>query len=187
MWRWEYAILETVNAHGGDAYLADIYSTLEEKFPLTESDLKRTIYSGRPAYQHQVRSHISNLCQKGFLLKLRRGCYSLTFHGKERFLNELAEYEPESELLSRGRLRPPFVISVEVERLEEGGYLATCPGIQGCLAEGDTVAESLNNLEDVAAALLKIRREDGLPFPDGLETYRQGRTLRAELLVRPPE
>jgi predicted RNase H-like HicB family nuclease len=76
-----------------------------------------------------------------------------------------------------------LVIPVEVEPLEEGGYLAVCEPIQGCHAEGDTVAEALENLEDVARTLLELRVEDGLPTPDGLETYEPGKTIRAQLVV----
>jgi len=59
-----------------------------------------------------------------------------------------------------------LVIPVEIEALEEGGYLAVCDAIQGCHAEGDSVAEALENLEDVARVLLELRREDGLSSPE---------------------
>lgn len=76
-----------------------------------------------------------------------------------------------------------FVIPVEVQPQEEGGYLAICEAIQGCSAEGDTVAEALENLEDVARVLLELRKEDGLPPPEGLETHEPGTSIRAELVV----
>jgi predicted RNase H-like HicB family nuclease len=76
-----------------------------------------------------------------------------------------------------------LVIPVEVEPLEEGGYLASCDAIQGCHAEGETVAEALENLEDVARILLELRREDGLPAPEGLETFEPGRIVKAQLVV----
>jgi predicted RNase H-like HicB family nuclease len=80
-----------------------------------------------------------------------------------------------------------FVIPVEVEPLEEGGYLAVCEPIQGCHAEGETVAEALDNLEDVARTLLELRREDGLPPPAGLEELRPGTVVKAQLVVSIPE
>lgn len=76
-----------------------------------------------------------------------------------------------------------LVIPVEIEPLEEGGYLAVCDAIQGCHAEGETVAEALENLEDVARILLELRREDGLPFPDGLQTLEPGAVIKAQLVV----
>ena len=76
-----------------------------------------------------------------------------------------------------------LVIPVEIEPLEEGGYLAACDAIQGCHAEGETVAEALENLEDVARILLELRREDGLPFPEGLQPLEPGSVIKAQLVV----
>ena len=79
------------------------------------------------------------------------------------------------------------VIAVRVESLEEGGYLAICDAIQGCHAEGDTVAEALEELEQVAAALLEVQKEDGLPLPADLEMFRDGTVIKAQLVVPVPE
>lgn len=79
------------------------------------------------------------------------------------------------------------VIPVRIESLEEGGYLAICEAIQGCHAEGETVTEALENLEEVAAALLEVQKEDGLPLPQGLHEYRPGTVIKAELVVPVPE
>jgi predicted RNase H-like HicB family nuclease len=76
-----------------------------------------------------------------------------------------------------------FVLPVEIEPLDEGGYLAICDLIQGCHAEGETVPEALDNLEDVARILLELRREDGLPLPEGLEQLAPGATMRAQVVV----
>lgn len=80
-----------------------------------------------------------------------------------------------------------LVIPVSVEPLEEGGYLAICEAIQGCHAEGETVAEALENLEDVARILLELRREDGLPLPEGLERLEPGTVIKAQLVVTAAE
>ena len=80
-----------------------------------------------------------------------------------------------------------LVIPVEIEALEEGGYLAICEAIQGCHAEGETVAEALENLEDVARILLELRQEDGLPPPEGLERLEPGMVIKAQLVVTAPE
>ena len=80
-----------------------------------------------------------------------------------------------------------LVIPVDVEPLEEGGYLAICEAIQGCHAEGETVAEALENLEDVARILLELRREDGLPLPEGLERLEPGAIIKAQVVVTAAE
>jgi predicted RNase H-like HicB family nuclease len=76
-----------------------------------------------------------------------------------------------------------LVIPVEIEELEEGGYLAVCEAIQGCHAEGDTVGEALENLEDVARILLELRQEDGLPPPEGLNSLEPGTVIKAHVVV----
>ena len=88
MWRWEFAILEIISGLGGDGCLQEIYAKLEESYQLSDYALRETPYGGRPAYQHEVRSYISNLCKKGELIRLERGCYSLTGKGRKRFLDE---------------------------------------------------------------------------------------------------
>ncbi|MBI4331401.1 MAG: type II toxin-antitoxin system HicB family antitoxin [Chloroflexi bacterium] len=76
-----------------------------------------------------------------------------------------------------------YKIPIEIRPLEEGGYLAVCPALQGCHAEGQTIAEAIDNLQDVARVLLELRAEDGLPVPDELTEQGQDRTLRGELEV----
>ena len=76
------------------------------------------------------------------------------------------------------------LLRVEVEPLEEGGYLATCPDLQGCHAEGDTVAEALENAEDVARVILELCLEKGLPLPPELQDEQAPPLVRAELLVQ---
>lgn len=62
-----------------------------------------------------------------------------------------------------------YRLPVEIEALKEGGFLAICPALQGCHAQGRTIAEALENLEDVARQLLELRQEDGLPIPVELQ------------------
>ena len=76
-----------------------------------------------------------------------------------------------------------YLLKVEVEPLEEGGYLATCPELQGCHAEGKTVAEALEILEDVARILLELRKEDGLSLPEGLERVTPDTVIKAQVVV----
>ncbi|MBM3302013.1 MAG: type II toxin-antitoxin system HicB family antitoxin [Deltaproteobacteria bacterium] len=58
-------------------------------------------------------------------------------------------------------------LPVEIERLEEGGYLAICPAIQGCHAEGATIGTALDNLQDVARVIYELCQEKGLIFVEG--------------------
>ena len=73
---WEVAIFKCINSLGGKAYLKQIYENIGNFIELKEKHFKKQY--GRPAYQHQIRSHIVNLCQSGELINLSRGFYSLT-------------------------------------------------------------------------------------------------------------
>lgn len=79
------------------------------------------------------------------------------------------------------------ILAVRVESLEESGYLAICDAIQGCHAEGETVAEALENLEDVAKVLLELQKEDGMPLPPELKEFKPGTVIEAQLVVPVPE
>jgi repressor of nif and glnA expression len=83
---WEIAILRIIESKGGRADTQDIYKELERGsfITLSENDWRETAYGGRPAYQHQVRSHLSNLTQAGNLRRVARGTYALTEKGLKR-------------------------------------------------------------------------------------------------------
>lgn len=51
---------------------------------------------------------------------------------------------------------------------EEGGYTVTVPALPGCVSEGDTEEEALENIKDAIAGWLTVARKHGLyvPAPD---------------------
>ncbi len=76
-----------------------------------------------------------------------------------------------------------YKLPIEIEALEEGGYLATSPILQGCHAEGDTIAQAIENVEDVARKLIELMRHDNVPLPPELQLIKPGTTLHGEILV----
>ena len=48
-------------------------------------------------------------------------------------------------------------LSISIEPLEEGGYLATSDDLQGLIAQGRTMAETLEIAQDVARKLIEVR------------------------------
>ena len=60
-----------------------------------------------------------------------------------------------------------LAIQVHVEKLPEGPYLATSEELTSLVAQGRTVAETLEIARDVAKKLVEARteREGALPFP----------------------
>ena len=56
-------------------------------------------------------------------------------------------------------------VAVQVEALPEGGFLATSVGFPGLVAQGRTVAETLEIAQDVARKLFDSYREHGDELP----------------------
>lgn len=61
-----------------------------------------------------------------------------------------------------------YLIPVSIEPLEEGGYLATSPILQGLIAQGRTIAETLEIAEDVARKIIESHLEHNEPIPKEL-------------------
>lgn len=55
-------------------------------------------------------------------------------------------------------------IYLHIEKLTEGVYLATSESIQGLIAQGRTLAETLDTARDVAKKLLEAQ-EEKIPEP----------------------
>ena len=51
------------------------------------------------------------------------------------------------------------VLSIHIEKLPEGVYLATSESVQGLVAQGRTVAETLEIARDVARKLIEAQTE----------------------------
>ena len=45
---------------------------------------------------------------------------------------------------------------------EVGGYVVSCPGLQGCFSQGDTMEEALENIKEAIQACLESLAEDEL-------------------------
>ncbi len=58
-----------------------------------------------------------------------------------------------------------FYLPVRIEPLAEGGYLATSNDLPGLVAQGRTVAETLEIAQDVARKLVESCIEHGDPLP----------------------
>ncbi len=61
-----------------------------------------------------------------------------------------------------------YLIPIKLEPLEEGGYLATSKILQGLIAQGRTVAETMEIAQDVARKLIESCLDHGDPLPEGL-------------------
>ena len=53
---------------------------------------------------------------------------------------------------------------VTVDRDEDGIWIAECPAIPGCVSQGTTRDEALDNIREAIALCLEVRAERGLPL-----------------------
>ena len=65
------------------------------------------------------------------------------------------------------------IINLHIEKLPEGVYLATSDDIQGLVAQGRTVSETIEIARDVARRLFeaKIEREKPISAPEVSEEF----------------
>ncbi|NLJ39643.1 MAG: type II toxin-antitoxin system HicB family antitoxin [Candidatus Atribacteria bacterium] len=52
-----------------------------------------------------------------------------------------------------------------IEKDENGIYIASCPALQGCYSQGDTVDEALQNIKDAIQLHIEARRALGESVP----------------------
>lgn len=61
-----------------------------------------------------------------------------------------------------------FTVILTPDR-EDGGYVAECPVIPGCVSEGNTLEEALGNIKEAVEGCLESLAERGEALPeDGL-------------------
>jgi predicted RNase H-like HicB family nuclease len=53
---------------------------------------------------------------------------------------------------------------VSLDRDEDGAWVVECPAIPGCVSQGATRDEALDNIRDAIRECLQVRAERGLPL-----------------------
>jgi predicted RNase H-like HicB family nuclease len=64
--------------------------------------------------------------------------------------------------MNNNKVKYPFVIYPA----EEGGYVAEIPALKGCLAQGETLKETLSELETVASLWIETAQMHGEILPN---------------------
>ena len=54
--------------------------------------------------------------------------------------------------------------NVTIDRDEDGVWVVECPSIPGCVTQGNTKEEALENIKEAIALCLEVRAEQGLPL-----------------------
>ncbi len=63
---------------------------------------------------------------------------------------------------------------VSLDRDEDGVWIVECPSIPGCVSQGSTREEALENIKEAIQLCLEVRAEQGLPLtvePRQVEVY----------------
>lgn len=55
--------------------------------------------------------------------------------------------------------------TVFFEKAAEGGYVAFVPALPGCLSQGETFEETVENIKDAISGYLAVLREDNDELP----------------------
>lgn len=53
---------------------------------------------------------------------------------------------------------------VTLDRAEDGVWAIECPAIPGCVSQGKTREEALENIRDAVKLCLEVRAESGMPL-----------------------
>ena len=54
--------------------------------------------------------------------------------------------------------------SVTIDRDEDGAWIVECPSIPGCVSQGATREEALENIQEAIRLCLEVRAERGMPL-----------------------
>lgn len=57
-----------------------------------------------------------------------------------------------------------MVFNVTIDRDEDGVWVVECPSIPGCVSQGETKEEALENIKDAICLCLQVRAEKGYPL-----------------------
>ena len=49
---------------------------------------------------------------------------------------------------------------------EDGFWVAECPSLPGCVSQGETKEEAIENIKEAIEAYITALKEDGIPVPE---------------------
>jgi len=57
-----------------------------------------------------------------------------------------------------------MIFTVTIDRDEDGAWVAECPSIPGCVSQGESKQEALENVREAISLCLEVRAERGMPL-----------------------
>ena len=74
-----------------------------------------------------------------------------------------------------------YSVTLEIEHVPEGPYLATSPDLPGLIVQADTPEEVIRLAPDIARDLIEVMQETGQPLPAKLKPLHT--PLRVSVMV----
>jgi len=65
-----------------------------------------------------------------------------------------------------------YILPMQIEELEEGGYLGRCSKLPGLNVQGESIEEVLKLAPKIARTLIEAMRDKGVTLPRGLSNAR---------------
>ncbi|MDP3772009.1 MAG: type II toxin-antitoxin system HicB family antitoxin [bacterium] len=63
--------------------------------------------------------------------------------------------------------------SVKLQAQKEGGFTVTVPALPGCISEGETMEEALENIADAIEGYVIVLAKHNRPIPVEIPEYRE--------------
>src|SRR3989442_8112611 len=84
-----------------------------------------------------------------------------------------------------GGVRMPqgYRVALVMTPQPEGGYTVTSPQLPGLVTEGDSLEETLANVEDALRATLELYQDTGRPIPSGVIQDPEAGAIQFDLLL----
>ena len=79
-------------------------------------------------------------------------------------------------------MRKTYTYTIELEPVEEGGFVVTVPALPGCFTQGETFDEAIAMAHEAIEGFLEALAKAGEPIP--LEEH--GEPLKTTIRVKPP-
>lgn len=57
-----------------------------------------------------------------------------------------------------------MIFNVTIDRDEDGVWIVECPSIPGCVSQGNTKEEAMENIKEAIGLCLEVRAEKGYPL-----------------------
>ena len=78
----------------------------------------------------------------------------------------LSRYVPPATLFALRDVRCPIMRQVVISRGEDGYWVAECPSLPGCISQGRTREDAIQNIKEAIEGYVATLEEDGLDVPE---------------------